>query len=65
MVNLLIMTKVHYTVDILGGLIFAAFMHKASRLTVLYTDKAMSFPYVLGLKIYKKLKRQEESRPLN
>jgi hypothetical protein len=56
MINLLIMTKVHYTVDIIGGLIFATYAHYLASRTVFYTDKMMNFPYWLALKVYNKCK---------
>lgn len=57
------MTKVHYTADIIGGLIFAIFMHNLASRTAFYTDKMMSFPYWLTLKIYNKCKNSEKSEP--
>lgn len=57
MINLLIMTKVHYSADIIGGLIFATFMHKLASKTVYYSDKFISLPHLLGLKIYNKCKK--------
>jgi hypothetical protein len=59
------MTKVHYTVDIIGGLIFAIFMYNLASKTVYYTDKFISLPHVLCLKIYNKCKNQEISEPPN
>lgn len=63
MINLLIMTKVHYVADIIGGLIFATFMHNLASKTVYHTDKMISFPYWLGLKVYNKFKDQEANEP--
>ena len=63
MINLLIMTKVHYTADIIGGLIFATFMHNLAAKTAFYTDKMISFPYWLSLKIYDNCKNEDKSGP--
>lgn len=52
MMNLLLITKVHYVVDVAGGLIFAAWFYRLANSLVLYFDKLVSLPYVLIKWIY-------------
>jgi xanthine/uracil permease len=52
MVNMLLITKVHYMADIAGGLIFALWFYWLGAKIVVYVDKLISLPYVLGRKIY-------------
>jgi hypothetical protein len=52
MMNMLLVTKVHYTIDILGALAFAFWFHRMASRYVAYIDKFLSLPYW----IYKKLK---------
>lgn len=52
MMNLLLITKVHYVVDIAGGLIYAAWFYRLTRRFVFYFDKLVSLPYVLIRWIY-------------
>lgn len=47
MMNLLLITKVHYVVDIAGGIIYAVWFYRLARLLVVYFDKLVSLPYVL------------------
>ncbi len=50
MMNMLIITRVHYTVDIMGGLIFSIYMYwLAGQLTV-QIDKLISLPYTHVIK---------------
>lgn len=51
MANMLTITRVHYTVDIAGGLLFAFFMHKNVRKIVYHCDWLLSRPFVLGCKV--------------
>jgi formate/nitrite transporter FocA (FNT family) len=46
MMNMLTITRVHYTVDIAGGLIFAFFAHKMVAKIVFYGDWLLSAPYL-------------------
>ena len=47
MMNMLLITKVHYTIDILGGLIFAIWFHRLASRYVIYIDKFLSLPHWL------------------
>ena len=49
-VNLLTIVRVHYIIDIAGGLIFALFMSKNTKKLIFFSDWVLSQPYVLGCK---------------
>ena len=48
MINVLLITKVHYLVDIVGGFVFSVWLYRTALRFVVYIDKAMSLPYVAG-----------------
>jgi hypothetical protein len=52
MMNMLLLTRVHYTIDIAGGLIYAFFFYGMAEKIVVYFDWLLSGPFVLGKKIY-------------
>ena len=52
MLNILLITKVHYMVDIVGGLIFSIWWYRTSIRYVRYVDRIISLPFVGGKKIY-------------
>ena len=54
MVNALLITKVHYLVDIVGGFVFSVWLYRTALRFVVYIDKAMSLPYVAGKWLSKK-----------
>ena len=54
MLNMLLITKVHYLVDIVGGLIFSIWYYRLAIRIIVYFDKLLSLPYVLGNWIYRK-----------
>jgi membrane-associated phospholipid phosphatase len=56
MVLMLTITRVHYTTDIIGGLIFALFCHKVGTITVYFVDSIFSFPLFVAAKIRLKIK---------
>lgn len=56
MVLMLTITRVHYTTDIIGGLIFSLFCHKIGTLTIYYFDWTLSFPFFIASKIRSKIK---------
>lgn len=45
--NMLTITRVHYTIDIAGGLVFAFFMHSKIKKHIFYGDWLLSLPYLL------------------
>lgn len=45
MMNLLLITKVHYVIDIVGGLVMAIWFYRLSTRIVIYFDKLISLPY--------------------
>lgn len=52
MMNMLLITQVHYVCDIIGGLVFATWFHRNATRAVLYMDKLLSLPYKAGKWIY-------------
>lgn len=47
MMNMLTIVRVHYTVDVAGGLVFAFFFHKLAGRIVYYWDWILNLPYFL------------------
>lgn len=45
MMNLLLITKVHYVIDIAGGLIMAVWYFRLSTRIIIYFDKLLTLPY--------------------
>jgi membrane-associated phospholipid phosphatase len=45
MMNLLLITKVHYVIDIAGGLIMAVWYFRLSTRISIYFDKLLTLPY--------------------
>lgn len=52
MMNMLLLTRVHYTIDIAGGLIYAFFFYGMAEKIVVYFDWLLSGPFVMGKKVY-------------
>ncbi len=50
MMNLLIITRVHYTADIIGGLIFSVYYYWVAGLHTERIDKIGNSPYLYGIK---------------
>ncbi len=50
MMNMLIITRVHYTADIVGGLIFSVYFYWLVGFHMIWIDKAASLPYVYAIK---------------
>lgn len=48
MMNMLLITRVHYTIDVAGGLIFAFFFHWFASKVVFYFDWLLSTPLMFG-----------------
>lgn len=47
MMNMLLITRVHYVADIIGGLVFAIWYHRTATRFVVYIDKLLSLPYFI------------------
>jgi hypothetical protein len=45
MMNMLLITKVHYVIDIAGGLVFAVFFHRLADRRTSFIDKTLSLPH--------------------
>jgi hypothetical protein len=52
MMNMLLITRVHYVIDIIGGLVFATWYHRTATRFVLYIDKLLSLPFWVVKWIY-------------
>jgi hypothetical protein len=52
MMNMLLITRVHYVADIIGGLVFAIWYHRTAIRCTLYIDKCLSLPFFIVKWIY-------------
>lgn len=52
MMNMLLITQVHYVCDIVGGLVFATWFHRSAIRGTKWIDKALSFPFWVVRWIY-------------
>jgi membrane-associated phospholipid phosphatase len=59
MMNMLIITRVHYTIDVMAGLIFAITSFRLTILILKYEDYLLSIPFYIGRKIYRKLRKDD------
>ena len=46
--NMLTIVRVHYTIDIAGGMVFALWMSKNTKRLIYFSDRIISQPYVWG-----------------
>lgn len=53
MMNMLLITQVHYVCDIVGGLVFAAWFHRMATRGAYWLDKALSLPFWTARWIYR------------
>ena len=60
MVNMLLITKVHYMVDVVGGIVFAVFAYRTFIRFVQYVDKILSLPFVWGKMLYEKCRKRSD-----
>jgi len=65
MMNMLVITRVHYTIDIGAGLLFACFFYKLCCDYVCWIDKFISIPYLIGKKVQEKVKNIKIRRAEN
>jgi hypothetical protein len=59
MMNFLIITRIHYTIDVMAGLIFAVTAFRLTVLIVKYEDFLLSVPFYIGRWIFYKIKKDE------
>jgi len=62
MMNMLTITRVHYTIDIVGGLIFSFFMHRNVAPLVYCADWIISQPYSLSVKAIAAFKKYRSKK---
>ncbi len=60
MMNFLIATRIHYTIDIIGGLIFAVTSFRLTILIVKYEDYLLSIPFYIGRMLFYKIKKTDK-----
>lgn len=60
MMNLLLITEVHYTADIIGGIVFSVWFYRTAIRITLYADKLLSLPYFIVKWIYDNKCKEEE-----
>ena len=54
MMNMLIVTRVHYVIDVIAGIIFAFWSYRLSKRYIIYFDKFLNLPYALFLWLKKR-----------
>lgn len=54
MMNLLIITRIHYTIDIMGGIIFSLAFFRGVSYTLKYFDYLFSIPFYIARYFYKR-----------
>ena len=59
MMNMLLITRVHYTIDVAGGLVFAFFWSRFAERYISYFDWLLTLPYVAGRKVLEKCKENK------
>jgi len=59
MMNFLIISRVHYTIDIIAGLIFAVTSFRMTILIVKYEDYLLSIPFYIGRFFFKKFRKND------
>ena len=59
MLNFLIISRVHYTIDIMAGLIFAVTSFRMTILIVKYEDYLLSIPFYIGQFFLRKFRKND------
>lgn len=62
MMNMLLITRVHYTVDVAAGLVYAFFFYGLAEKIISYFDWLVSLPYLLGKKVFDKYHQNKKNR---
>lgn len=57
MMNMLLITRVHYTIDVAAGLVYAFFVFSLIERVVSYFDWLLSLPYLLGKMAFERCRR--------
>ena len=57
-VNMLLITEVHYVPDVVGGLVLSLWAYQTSIRTVKYVDCAISFPFKVAIKVYARYRKR-------
>jgi hypothetical protein len=52
MMNMLIITRIHYTADIMAALIFTAVVYRLVTLILKYIDYVFSIPFYIGRRVF-------------
>ena len=60
MANMLLTTQVHYTIDIIAGILFGIFFFRIANKNTVFFDKFMSLPFVAGKKVWECLGKDDE-----
>jgi hypothetical protein len=60
MANMLLTTQVHYTIDIIAGILFGIFFFRIANKNTVFFDKFMSLPFVAGKKVWECLAKDDE-----
>lgn len=55
MMNMLIITHVHYTVDVVGAVMYSGWFYYISQKYIKYVDKLGNLPYQGGKFVYEKI----------
>lgn len=62
MMNMLVTTKVHYIIDVIGGLIYSIWFYRLAIQGVQKFDRLVSLPYVALQKLIVCLKSEEDGK---
>lgn len=64
MMNMLLITRVHYTIDIAGGIFYAFFLYNFASRLIFYMDWVLSVPYLLGKKALRRYRQGREKESI-
>jgi hypothetical protein len=56
MIAMLIVFRVHYIIDIIGGVVYAGFTYKIVADNLILVDKVVNKPYDVSMYLYRKIK---------
>ena len=62
MVNFLIISRVHYIIDVIGGLIFAVTSFWMTILILKYEDYLLSMPFYIGRWLFYKIRKTDKEK---
>ncbi len=58
---MLLITRVHYTADIVGGLVFSLFFYKIAEIYKISIDKMLNGPYLIFMTVRTKILEKYQS----